>query len=116
MGAGKKSHTASSRGWMPLLRSAEPASTGTILQERVPLRRAATSAAVSMGLHRGVASGRPPSTGMVAPVVGVWWLRKNSTAAATCWAVTLALSRLRDRSSGTKTRSNPFKLLLGSRN
>ena len=50
VGAGKKSHTASSKGCTPLLRRAEPASTGTMPQRMVPLRRAATSAAVSMGL------------------------------------------------------------------
>ena len=47
--------------------------------------------------HRGVASGRPPSMGMVAPVVGVCRVAKNSTAFATCCAVTRALSRLRPR-------------------
>ena len=50
VGAGRKSQTASSRGCTPLLRRAEPASTGTILQAIVPLRRAVTNAAVSTGL------------------------------------------------------------------
>jgi len=45
--------------------------------------------------YLGVESGRPPSTGMVAPVVGVWRVAKKSTALATCVAVTLALSRFR---------------------
>ena len=48
-------------------------------------------------VQRGVASGRPPSTGMQAPVVGVWRRAKNMTALATCSAVTLAFSRLRLR-------------------
>ena len=47
--------------------------------------------------YRGVASGKPPSTGIVAPVVGVWRVTKKSTALATCCAVTLALSKLRLR-------------------
>ena len=45
VGAGRKSQTASSSGWTPLLRRAEPASTGTMVHCRVPLRRAATRAA-----------------------------------------------------------------------
>ena len=45
--------------------------------------------------YRGVASGSPPSTGMVAPVVGVWWETKKRTAFATCSAVILALRRFR---------------------
>ena len=47
--------------------------------------------------YRGVESGRPPSTGIVAPVVGVWRVTKNRTAFATCLAVTLLLSRFRFR-------------------
>ncbi len=50
VGAGRKSQTASSKGWTPLLRRAEPASTGTMAHCMVPLRRAATSAPASMGL------------------------------------------------------------------
>ena len=49
------------------------------------------------GGYLGVASGSPPSTGMVAPVVGVWRVAKNSTAFATCVAVILALRRFRLR-------------------
>ncbi|KJU84216.1 hypothetical protein MBAV_003585 [Candidatus Magnetobacterium bavaricum] len=45
--------------------------------------------------YRGVASGRPPSTGMVAPVVGVWRVAKNKTALATCLAFIEAFNRLR---------------------
>lgn len=45
--------------------------------------------------HLGVASGRPPSTGMVAPVVGVWRVAKYMTAFATCVAVIFVLRRLR---------------------
>ena len=47
--------------------------------------------------YRGVASGSPPSTGIVEPVVGVRRVAKNRTAFATCSAVTFALSRLRPR-------------------
>jgi hypothetical protein len=43
--------------------------------------------------YRGVASGKPPSTGIVTPVVGVWRVAKNSTALATCRPVILAFSR-----------------------
>src|SRR5262245_12265244 len=45
--------------------------------------------------YRGVASGSPPSTGIVAPVVGVWRVAKKRTARPTCSAVTRAFSRLR---------------------
>jgi hypothetical protein len=45
--------------------------------------------------YRGVASGRPPSTGIVAPVVGVCREAKKNTALATCRPVTRAFSRLR---------------------
>ena len=45
--------------------------------------------------YLGVASGRPPSTGIVAPVVGVCRVAKNRTALATWLAVILSLRRLR---------------------
>jgi len=48
-----------------------------------------------LGYYLGVASGKPPSTGIVAPVVGVWRVTKNKTALATCLAVIFALSKLR---------------------
>gem|GEM_PF-3427831 len=47
--------------------------------------------------HLGVASGRPPSTGRVAPVVGVWRVAKNITARATSSPVTRDFSRFRCR-------------------
>jgi hypothetical protein len=47
--------------------------------------------------HRGVASGRPPSTGIVAPVVGVWRVAKKRTARATWAAVIFAFNRFRWR-------------------
>ncbi len=47
--------------------------------------------------HRGVASGSPPSTGIVAPVVGVCRDAKKSTAFATWSAVTSAFNRFRLR-------------------
>ena len=50
---------------------------------------------VISSVYLGVASGRPPSTGMVAPVVGVWCEAKKRTAFATCSAVTCAFRRLR---------------------
>ncbi len=49
------------------------------------------------GTYRGVASGRPPSTGIVAPVVGVCRVAKNRTARATWSAVIRAFRRLRLR-------------------
>lgn len=45
--------------------------------------------------YLGNASGSPPSTGSVAPVVGVKSLAKNTTALPTCSAVMLARSRFR---------------------
>ena len=47
--------------------------------------------------HLGVASGRPPSTGIVAPVVGVWRVARKRTARATWVAVILARSKFRLR-------------------
>ena len=47
--------------------------------------------------YLGVASGRPPSTGIVAPVVGVWRVAKKRTAFATCLPVTADFSRFRLR-------------------
>ena len=47
--------------------------------------------------YRGVASGRPPSTGIVAPVVGVCRVAKKRTARPTCSAVMRAFKRLRLR-------------------
>jgi hypothetical protein len=47
--------------------------------------------------HLGVASGSPPSTGIVAPVVGDWRVAKYITAFATWRAVTRAFSRFRER-------------------
>ena len=40
-----------------------------------------------------MASGRPPSTGIVIPVVGVWRVAKNSTALATCRPVILVFNK-----------------------
>ena len=48
-------------------------------------------------IYRGVASGKPPSIGKVAPVLGVRRSRKKSTPSATWLAVILAFSRLRLR-------------------
>ncbi|NQU41608.1 MAG: hypothetical protein HQ523_16815 [Lentisphaerae bacterium] len=50
-----------------------------------------------MACYLGVASGKPPSTGMVPPVVGVCRVTKNSTALPTWRPVTVALSRFRLR-------------------
>ena len=44
----------------------------------------------SENLYRGVASGSPPSTGIVAPVVGVRRVAKKSTALATLNTVVVA--------------------------
>src|SRR5213080_5343876 len=66
--------------------------------ERVGLRDGAVEVAedVQHG-QRGNASGTPPSTGSVAPVVGVRLEAKNTTALPTCSAVTVAFSRFRCR-------------------
>ncbi|MBP2680626.1 MAG: GDSL-like Lipase/Acylhydrolase [Candidatus Krumholzibacteriota bacterium] len=48
-------------------------------------------------IYLGVASGRPPSTGIVAPVVGVRRVAKKRTALATWTAVTRVLRRFRSR-------------------
>ena len=47
--------------------------------------------------HRGNASGTPPSTGSVAPVVGVRFEAKKTTALPTCSPVMVVFSRLRSR-------------------
>ncbi len=47
--------------------------------------------------YLGKASASPPSTGSVAPVVGVALLAKKTTALPTCRPVTRAFSRLRLR-------------------
>src|SRR5439155_11605459 len=65
--------------------------------ERVGLRDGAVEVAEDVQHQRGKASGTPPSTGSVAPVVGVRLEAKNTTALPTCSAVTAALSRLRSR-------------------
>src|SRR5262249_10984325 len=48
-------------------------------------------------VYLGNASATPPSTGMVAPVVGVRFDARNTTAFPTCSGVTVARSRLRCR-------------------
>ena len=75
-----------------------------VLRDRFPARSAYCAQDLDPRFKRdcvddylGVASGRPPSTGMVAPVEGVWRVAKNRTALATCLAVMRALRRLRLR-------------------
>src|SRR5439155_8713792 len=72
--------------------------------ERVRLRNSAVEVGehvqargVESGRQRGKASGTPPSTGSVAPVVGLRFEAKKTTALPTCAPVTFALSRLRWR-------------------
>ena len=51
----------------------------------------------AVGAQRGKAAATPPSTGSVAPVVGVTFAAKNTTALPTCAPLILARSRLRSR-------------------
>ena len=52
---------------------------------------------VACSTHRGNASGRPPSTGNTAPVVGVRMLAKKATASPTWRGVTACFSNERSR-------------------
>lgn len=88
-----------------LLRHAPPAAAGTEATALTRERQEALEAAAEERIeppapshaYRGVASGRPPSTGIVAPVVGVCRVAKKSTARATWSAVIRAFRRLRLR-------------------
>lgn len=69
-----------------------------VLLELDPAHRRALLPLALRGIdYLGNASTIPPSTGSVAPVVGVWLLAKKTTALPTCRALTRVRSKLRSR-------------------
>src|SRR5712692_6610579 len=70
------------------------------LERTMPIRPPGREAGGDVRLgepQRGNAAAMPPSTGSVAPVVGVWLEAKNTTARPTCAPVTSACKRFRSR-------------------